>query len=391
MDKKITIVTSYFPPETGAASNRIFSLAKQFHKNGYDVKVISPLPNYPTGKVYNEYRAKFFYKEFFKDINVVRLFIVASKSKNKFKRLFSFLSYACSVFFYLLFKKTSNNIIIQCSPLFVGFFAVIAAKLMSKKIIINVSDLWPLAGLEMGILNKGSYYNILKKIELYIYKSSHIILGQSLEILEHVKNSINCDKKKLFLYRNYPEFETPEINSKTKNEKIKIVYAGLIGIAQGIVEICENVKFPDTSEFHVYGDGPYAKEVKKIADTKPNITYHGSLNRDDLHKVLLEYHLTIIPLKRRIYGSVPSKIFEYSRLGLPILFFSDGEGADLVDDLGIGISQRRIDYKALENKINLIIKKEIVLPVNKNIVEISSKHFNLKKQFEKFENQVLHQ
>ncbi|QTY26407.1 hypothetical protein [Flavobacterium sp. CS20] len=141
MDRKITIITSYFPPETGARSNRIFSLAKQFQKNNYDVKVLSPLPNYPTGKVYNQYRGKLVYKELFKGIVVVRLFIVASKSANKFKRLFSILSYAFSVFFYLLFKKTSNNIIIQCSPLFIGFFAVLGARLKSKKIVLNVSDL----------------------------------------------------------------------------------------------------------------------------------------------------------------------------------------------------------------------------------------------------------
>ncbi len=389
MDKKITIITSYFPPETGAASNRIFSLAEQFQKNNYEVKVISPLPNYPTGKVYDHYRGKFIHKETIEGINVVRLFIIASKSANKFKRLFSILSYAFSVLFYLLFKKTSSNIIIQCSPLFIGYFAVIGAKLKSKKIILNVSDLWPLAGLEMGILNKGSYYSVLEKMELYIYKSSHIIIGQSLEILEHVKKSINSDKKRLFLYRNYPEFETPEVNSKTKNEKIKIVYAGLIGIAQGIDEICEKVNFPENSEFHIYGDGPYADKVKKIAETKTNVFYHGSLTRDELHKALLQYNLTLIPLKNRIYGSVPSKIFEYSKLGLPILFYSDGEGADLVEKLGLGISQRSIDYEALEDKINLIVKGEIKLPENKEIITKSKKYFNLEKQFKEFENQVL--
>ncbi|QTY26406.1 glycosyltransferase [Flavobacterium sp. CS20] len=243
----------------------------------------------------------------------------------------------------------------------------------------------------MGILKKGSYYSILEKMELYIYKSSDIILGQSLEILEHVNQIVNKDNKKLFLYRNFPQFEIPQAKPKSEHNKIKIVYAGLIGIAQGIVEICEKVKFPETSEFHIYGDSPYAKEIEKIANTKPNIFYHGSLKREELHKALLEFDLTLIPLKNRIYGSVPSKIFEYSKLGLPILFFSDGEGADLVDNLGVGISQRKIDYKALENKINLIIKKEIVLPENKKIVKISNKYFNLEKQFKEFENQVLHQ
>ncbi|NBC58725.1 MAG: glycosyltransferase [Bacteroidetes bacterium] len=391
MNKEITFVTSYFPPETGAASNRIFSFAEQFQKRGYDVKVISPLPNYPSGKVLNKYRGKLITKEYYEGIKIIRLFIIASKSTNKFKRLFSVLTYAFSVFFYLLSGKTSRKIIVQCSPLIVGFFGIIGAKLRSKKIILNVSDLWPLAGLEMGILTKGKYYSILEKMELYIYKSSDVILGQSLEILKHVNKTLEKNNKKFFLYRNYPQFERPEKERLTINDKIKFVYAGLIGIAQGIDTLCEKVEFPENSEFHIYGDGPLAGKVKAIAETKINIFYHGSLNRKELHKTLIKFDLTIIPLKKRIYGSVPSKIFEYAKLGLPILFFSDGEGADLVDGHKLGISQRKIDYKELENKIRLISKKEIKLPSSSQITSKSNILFDLNRQFEEFETQILDQ
>ena len=160
MKKEILIISNYFPPESGAASNRIYSLAKKLSDNSYDVSVICPLPNYPEGRVYDDYRGLFSKKEFIGNIVIKRLFIYASNSSNKFLRLLSSLSFAIVLFQYILFNNVPKKVIIQGSPLIVGFIAVLSCRIKSRKIILNVSDLWPLAGLEMGILNKGFYYNI---------------------------------------------------------------------------------------------------------------------------------------------------------------------------------------------------------------------------------------
>ena len=61
--KEICIVTNYFPPETGAASNRISFLATLLAKKGYKVTVLCPLPNYPKGQILKGYRRSFFRKE----------------------------------------------------------------------------------------------------------------------------------------------------------------------------------------------------------------------------------------------------------------------------------------------------------------------------------------
>ena len=56
---QIIIVTNYFPPEIGAASNRINNLSNSL-SDYYDyVNIIAPLPNYPTGKIFNNYSQKF--------------------------------------------------------------------------------------------------------------------------------------------------------------------------------------------------------------------------------------------------------------------------------------------------------------------------------------------
>lgn len=378
MQKEVLIITNYFPPEKGAAPNRIFTLAKALDKNNYKVVVVCPLPNYPHGKIFDNYRGRFSVSENLNGIVVKRLWLVASKSKNKFIRLFSMLSFSIILFFYLLLKKTPKKVIIQCSPLFVGFFAVLASKLKRKKIILNVSDLWPLAGLQMGILTKGVYYSVLERLEHFNYKNAQLILGQSEEILAHVTQIF--PKKQTLLYRNFPDF--PLVEKRTTDRKeIRLVYAGLLGVAQGLLDVCNTIKLPDNVSLTIYGDGPEANSIAAFCKQHPKISYKGLLNRDELHEVLRGYDITLIPLINRIYGSVPSKIFEYSRLGLPIIYFSEGEGSDLVARHGLGWVIKDKDYEALNALINALATSEISLINSGAILKIVSKVFDFDKQF----------
>jgi len=386
MRKDILIISNYFPPESGAAPNRIYTLATTLSKNNYNVTVVCPVPNYPFGKIFDSYKKKRFCKNLENNLTVYRLWLFASNSKNKFIRLFSMLSFAIHLFLFLLFKKTPEKVIIQCSPLFVGFFSVLASKIKRKTIILNVSDLWPLAGLEMGLLNKGFYYSILEKIELFNYKNSNLLLGQSQEILEHFK--INTPNKESFLYRNYPNFEIKQPQENTTNKTLKIVYAGLLGIAQGVLNICKELDLPDNVEFHIYGNGPEANQLIAYTKNKINIIYHGSVERSELHKKLRTYDLTLIPLINRIYGSVPSKIFEYARLGLPILYFSDGEGNDLVKKHQLGLTINSLNYSVLNNTITNISNNRILLPKKKDILKTAEVEFSLEKQFTSFISKI---
>ena len=95
--KEIVIITSYYPPEIGAASNRIFHLAHGLQKLNYKVSVITPLPNYPTGKIFSDYKGKIKHTKVEKNLTIYRLWIYATVSKNKFLRLLAMLSYSFSL------------------------------------------------------------------------------------------------------------------------------------------------------------------------------------------------------------------------------------------------------------------------------------------------------
>ncbi|TDA87188.1 glycosyltransferase, partial [Halomonas marinisediminis] len=94
---------------------------------------------------------------------------------------------------------------------------------------------------------------------------------------------------------------------------------------------------------------------------------HGSVSRNSLHKALLQYDIAIIPLLNRIYGSVPSKIFEYAKLGLPILYFGGGEGEDIVNENKLGWVAEAGNYQDLNKLIASINASELTLEYKQKI------------------------
>jgi len=380
VQKIILLITNYFPPEKGAAANRMQSIAEGLGKEGFTVKVVCPLPNYPSGKVFKEYNGKFSVTENTTFGKITRLWIWPSNSSNKLVRLLSMISFSFSLILFFLFSKTPQKIFIQYSPVFVGFTAVCLAQFFSKKIILNVSDLWPLAGLEMDILKKGWYYNLMLKMEHYCYRKAALIVGQSEEILQHI--STFEKEKPTFLYRNIPNFEVSKITQISTSEEIKIVYAGLLGVAQGLFEICQRINLPKNISFHIYGAGPEAEKIKNF--NNPNIHFYGELSRKQLHNELHKYDVAFIPLVKRIYGSVPSKVFEYTRLGLPVLYFAGGEGGEITEKESLGWVVEVQNFEALQHFLNTFTKDGLSIFPKEVVQKNSITAFQFNKQFEGF-------
>jgi glycosyltransferase involved in cell wall biosynthesis len=383
--KEILIISNYYPPEKGAAANRIEQLALKLHQNNYKVSVICPLGNYPKGELFPEYKGKFSVTENRDNITVKRLWIYPSVSKNLLVRLISVLSFSLSLFFYLLIKKTPEKVVVQSPPLLLSFISVLVLSLKNKKIILNISDLWPLAAIELNALKKDSFsHKFSLFLERFIYKKATLILGQSNEIITHV-NSLFPDKK-CHLYRNFPDHKVEKLDLITEeNQPIKIFYAGLLGIAQGVLELCEKIDLNGLNiELHIFGDGAEKNQIEALISSEKgkNIFFHGMMERNDLHEKLKSFDIAIVPLKVRIYGSVPSKIFEYGSLGFPILYFGGGEGEIIVEENKLGWVASVEDYNDLNEKlksISMISKSELDL-MKKRIFEETKSTFNLDNQ-----------
>lgn len=382
--EEILIISNYYPPERGAAANRIEQLALKLDQNKYSVSVICPLANYPKGKVFPEYAGKFSVTEKIQNITIKRLWIYPSISKNIIVRLLSVVSFSTSLLFYLVYKKTPHKVIVQSPPLLLSFISVLVLSLKNKKIILNVSDLWPLAAIELNALKSGSFsHKVSLFFERYIYSKATLILGQSNEIITHIKTI--SPKKECYLYRNFPDHLETEINiMSNENEPIKLFYAGLLGVAQGVFELCQKIEFENLNiEFHIYGDGAEKLKIENfIKNTPSKFFFHGMVDRSILLEKIKQYDIAIVPLTKRIYGSVPSKIFEYGSLGFPILYFGGGEGETIVHENNLGWVAEVGNFDSLNSVLKEIskLKKLELNQMKKNIYDISKTQFDLNEQ-----------
>ncbi|SHG16711.1 glycosyltransferase family 4 protein [Flavobacterium johnsoniae] len=387
--KDILIISNYYPPEKGAAANRIEQLALKLDQNGYNVSVISPLPNYPKGELFPEYKNRFSVTEKIQNITLKRLWIYPSNSSNIFKRIVSTLSFSTTLFFYLLFSKIPKKVIVQSPPLLLSFTAVLALWLRRKKIILNVSDLWPTAAIELGVLKKNSIsHKFLLFIERFIYRKANHIFGQSNEIIDHIHSIF--PEKKCFLYRNYPDhfIENRLEEKQNLSEPIKLFYAGLLGVAQGVFELIQELDLKNLNiELHIFGDGAEKNQILNFLEKNQTekIIFHGMLERNVLHEILQNLDIALVPLKTRIYGSVPSKIFEYSALGFPVLYFGGGEGENIVEENNLGWVVPVEDFKNLNDTLKQISEfgKEEIQIMKKTIFLHAKSHFSLDEQMKK--------
>ena len=62
----IFILTQYYSPEPGSASIRMGEIAEYLAGVGHKVSVVTGFPNYPDGKVYDEYKMRLMMREIVK-------------------------------------------------------------------------------------------------------------------------------------------------------------------------------------------------------------------------------------------------------------------------------------------------------------------------------------
>lgn len=393
---KILLVSFYYSPEVGAAPTRIANMAEGLKAQGADVDVLTCLPNYPKGKIFDGYKKKFSVVEKINGITTYRYWTYATVAKSALKRGLSMISFASTMWTFAFKRKTIRQydcVIVQCPPLPVAVSTItLFKKLYGRKVYVNISDLWPLSAVELGAMKEGSkMHSLFLWMERYVYRNAYGIFGQSEEILDHISNFPSPERK--FLYRNVKPL-SDEIKPHSKDGNIKIVYAGLLGVAQDILGIITNIDFRSKNiEFHLYGGGNQAEDIKNYIKSNPEcgIKYHGYVSKEELSEELKKYDASIVPLAVHIRGAVPSKIFDLLPVGLPILFCGGGEGAHIVEQYRVGLTSAPGDYQTLERNINALneMSAEDYLLLSKNCIKCATEDFNLDTQLKNAYNFLL--
>lgn len=214
-------------------------------------------------------------------------------------------------FFKTLKYRKKNKTIIVCDVLnvSVSLGAVFAGILVGCPIVGIVTDIPEL--MVTGYLSRQ-----VKLIYKIIDKCSHYVF-----LTEPMNARLNPTGKPYVIIEGICNENTESENLDHNNHSI---YAGYLDEKYGIKALIEafilaNV---DGQELHIYGAGPYAEEVKRIANERNSIVYHGSVLNEIVVAEEKKARLLINPRPSNeefTKYSFPSKNMEYMASGTPVL------------------------------------------------------------------------
>jgi glycosyltransferase involved in cell wall biosynthesis len=346
---KIVILTQFFPPEVGAAQNRLYDLACRLSARGHSVKVLTSLPSYPEGAIYGSYKGHLVKTEDHKGISIVRIWLYATKKRTFVPRILNYLSFSMLAFFVGLFALGHADVIfVESPPLFVGVSGYLLSKLKRIELVLNISDLWPESAVALGVLKNRRVIRWATRIEEGLYRSARMVTGQTEGIVSSIRQ--RCPTTTVALCTNgvAPEFiartrECHELRESTRANlgvqgKFVVGYAGLHGLVYGLDDVLDVsrvlARLPDIV-FLLIGDGPEKArlQARAISEQMDNVLFYPSQPASRMPEILTAMDISLITLKRHklFRGTLPSKLFEAIGAGIPVVAAVEGEAKSLVE------------------------------------------------------------
>lgn len=355
----VVIHSQYYPPEIGAPQTRLHELALRLLQNGMSVTVLTAMPNYPLGHIYDGYGG-WTGTENLDGIQVIRSMIHPYQGMGMIQRLFSYFSFAFSSLWVGFWKvKNADIIFTESPPLFLGLAGFILSRLKHARWIFNVADLWPLSAVELGLISQnGSGKRLGSALEKFIYRKAWMVTCQSRGILNNIQERFPGIKT-YHLPNGVDTIFFKPANQYQSGEEFKITYAGLHGLAQGLDQIlmaAHEISTLENITFTLIGDGP--ERTKLIQNAKElaleSVHFSTPIPKNKVPEELQKADAVIVPLKTQLTGAVPSKLYEAMAVGKPVILIAAGEAAQIVCDSQCGIIVSPGDVKGLVSAIRYL-------------------------------------
>ena len=346
------ILTQYFPPEIGAPQIRLSSMIEELKKHNITPSVLTAMPNYPKGKVFDKYKNRFLINEKYKDISVKRTWIYAATGKSAIPRLLNYLSFTFTASLAALTGPKPGVIFLESQPLSLGIIALLMKWIRNVPYIYNIPDLQIEVAKQMNFMGNKLFLKLSQRLETYIMKNSWKVSTVTEAFIKHINeaNGINLDKITFlpngadtnFLKNNPP---SEELLSKwdVRNKKI-FLYVGTHAFYHGLDVIIEAASLLKNNEeilFLMVGDGPERKRIiKKAKDLKlKNIKFKQSPYSEMAELYSIAY-ASIACLKNIEVANQMrlSKIFPSLSCEVPVIYSGTGEAANIINSTKCGIT-----------------------------------------------------
>ena len=349
----ILILTQYYPPEVGAAQNRLSGLAISLREAGHTVTVLTAFPNYPTGAIYEAYKNRLIAKEIQDGITIVRTWLYTRQNLQFVGRLIHYLSFSALALFASIFKVDQEDVVItECPPLFVGIAGWLISRMKKAKFVLNVSDLWTDSAVDIGMLKNGRLISVALRGETFLYQHADLITGQTQGIVDTIRSRVRQTPVALitngvdqaFFSKTESLLVKEQRNGRAPSEKFIVGFAGLHGLMQDLETVVETASLLRENEhiaFVLYGDGPKKEKLIRLSKEAQmqNITFFPPEPSKRMPEIFTSFDAMLIPLKNLpiLKGAIPCKMLEAMAAAVPILLLAEGEAKNLVQQAECGI------------------------------------------------------
>jgi len=399
---KILIVTQYFWPE----NFKINDLAFELKNKGYEIDILTGIPNYPTGKIFDGYSQINIKDEVYNGINIYRTFIFLRGQNSRIRLFLNYLSFVIfGTYKILRLRKNYDAIFIyEPSPLTVAIPAIVKKKICKTPNVLWVTDLWPesvTATIESSEITKKLIYKLLNPLVGFIYKNVNKILVTSKAFISSIEKYSIKKNKIIFFPQWAEEIFRPMISKKNylhnfNNNSFKIMFAGNLGEAQdfpAILDTANQLKDNKFIKWIILGDGRKKNWIKnKIIDYGLEDSFHmlGSHPLKKMPEFYSEADAMLLTLKKNDIFSktIPAKLQSYLACGKPILGMIDGEASVIIKDSKCGLVCESGDSKQLALNISNISSKSSneLAQLGKNALNYYNTNFERKMLINRVEN-----
>jgi glycosyltransferase involved in cell wall biosynthesis len=365
---RLLLLTQYFPPEIGAAQTRLFELGQELASLGWEVQALTALPNYPKGRVFDEYDLRNPVRETYGRLSAVRVPLRPAQT-GFMKRLICYYSFVFSAIRWG--KKLCQKpdlLFAESPPIFIGMAAVYLSKYWRVPYVLNVSDLWPESAKSMGIVKNRILLYLAERLELSYYRRAALVTGTSDEIVASVRQRSSTPAEVIINGVDVDRFGRQYANSEVRSllrtqDRVTFIYAGVMGVAQGldrILDVASLVRDLDYVQFVLVGEGAEREALQRRVDEEKhsNVRLLGAQPKEKIPALLAAADVAFNVLKFAIPGAVPSKIYEAMASGLPILFGGEGEGGRRVLEAKAGLVAPYNDIQGLEQAVRQLASSQ---------------------------------
>lgn len=360
---RILVVTQYFWPE----NFRVNDLVAEWVSRGHQVTVLTGIPNYPTGEVFDAYRRNPGDFVNYEGAMVVRAPMLP-RGKGGIRLILNYLSFVLGAATFGAWRlralKADVIFVFEPSPVTVGLPAVWLGKLKKAPVVFWALDLWPETLAALGVVRSQRALALVGSMVRFIYGRCALVLGQSRGFLGNLAKYCT-DHRKIRYFPSWAEDvfvadrvqPAPEI--PVLSDTFNVVFAGNIGEAQdmpAVLAAAEQLKENSAIRWIIVGDGRrsawlQAEVVKRGLQDK--VLLPGRFPVERMPSFYAHANALLVSLKSDPVFSmtIPGKVQSYLMAGVPLVGMLDGEGAAVIKEANAGLVCRAGDSDGLAKAI----------------------------------------